>query len=643
MEEGLIREDGSPFTAEDIATLMNELGGSDAETRKNLRDSNSEAIAGHGANRMLIVAGPGTGKSFLFLARIGAWANRFGDQPIYVTSFVRKLILDLQQRVKSSSLPDDVKGNVTVSTLHTLARSVVERNGGTSTMPMAPHIRMIGEEWKDVVWSDVLHLVPDGVIKPIAEFEARYHELQFADEEPWPGLHTTYERLCRFYNALGFADSIVLATHALFENPALKEHTLWIFDEFQDFNTAEEDLVRTCMDGADAVLLAGDDDQAIYQSFKGSRPDIIRSWYRDPSITNAMLPLCDRSSYHICMGASGFLAQHDSAARIDKVFLPIDTNEESSRVQIVAASKPWTAVAYVQEFLEQHKDQIAARSDEIQSGQSDEPYLLVLSLNGDLADYLGDPGAELMAAIDQWRLEEVGPSDDWKHVLLYYLHHAHPHENFTLRKVLDLEGITAGTVATLVRTALDSGVNLSNVEHDVIGALSNKCQEVHAIVRDDSTNLSEKADALAKLLRIADTSRLAQDLEAFPIGQVPTEDDEGVETTRFVSPVEFMTMFRAKGLSADHVIILGADATNMGYATPELFYVALTRARKSLHLVIPIEANGADQPHQFLLELPEDHCEYSKYLKSGLEPFEDRSEFVSYLDRIQSIRQRFRK
>lgn len=46
------------------------------------------------------------------------------------------------------------------------------------------------------------------------------------------------------------------------EDPGLIEQTHWVFDEFQDFNTAEDRLVRTVTEIASAVLLAGDDDQA---------------------------------------------------------------------------------------------------------------------------------------------------------------------------------------------------------------------------------------------------------------------------------------------------------------------------------------------------------------------------------------------
>jgi superfamily I DNA/RNA helicase len=45
-----------------------------------------------------------------------------------------------------------------------------------------------------------------------------------------------------------------------------------------------------------------------------------------------------------------------------------------------------------------------------------------------------------------------------------------------------------------------------------------------------------------------------------------------------------MTMAGSKGLSAHHVIVLGCDDVNMSYTTPLTFFVALTRARESLHL-----------------------------------------------------------
>ena len=99
-----------------------------------------------------------------------------------------------------------------------------------------------------------------------------------------------------------------------------------------------------------------------------------------------------------------------------------------------------------------------------------------------------------------------------------------------------------------------------------------------------------------------------------------------------MSPVELLSIVGAKGLSAQHVIVLGCDNVNLGATTPLAFYVALTRARKSLHLIVAGQAGGAQAPHEYVLELPEDCCEYSVHKKSGAD---DR------LDGREDFRQRF--
>ncbi|MEX1207455.1 MAG: UvrD-helicase domain-containing protein [Acidimicrobiia bacterium] len=628
----LIREDGSIFSESDVEETTRAISKADQAERVELRNSNAAALARHEASHLLIAAGPGTGKSYLFLARIDIWARRFPGTPIYVSTFTRKLALDLANRVQSSDLPDGVKARVTVSTLHTLARSILEQNGGTSTTPMAPFIRIITEEWKPVVWSDVLYLTPPDISGDLRHLEARFHESEHrTDDGPWLTLHPMYERLCQFYNAVGFADSITLATEALQQNPSLRTHGLWIFDEFQDFNVSEEKLVATCVAGADAIVLAGDDDQAIYQTFKGSRPEILRRWYRDPGIANAMLPLCDRLSHHICMGASRFLERHGGTERIRKVFLPIDTDSTSTRIQVVYATSPRTAVDYATDFIADHVDEISARADAIREGTSDEPFLLILSPDGDLSGYLDGPGAALAADVDALRLADAEPGDDYLHVRLYHTHHLHPRENFPLRKVLHLEGVNPEIAASLVGTALAEGLTLSEVAHEAIAAVRAKCRRVHDVLEDGSLTHDEAADAIGRLIRVADTRRLAADLAAFPISSALAEDDSKVETARYVSPVEVMTMFGAKGLTADHVILIGADATNMAYTSHDLFYVALTRARRSLHVLVPLRARGADRAHQFVLDLPEQHCDYWKRLASGPTQL-SRAQFVAGLD-----------
>jgi predicted NACHT family NTPase len=72
----LINEDGKPFEDRELEALGKELDALKPTDRRNFRDANARAVARHSANRMLIVAGPGTGKSTLFKERILFWLGQ---------------------------------------------------------------------------------------------------------------------------------------------------------------------------------------------------------------------------------------------------------------------------------------------------------------------------------------------------------------------------------------------------------------------------------------------------------------------------------------------------------------------------------------------------------------------------------------
>ena len=69
----LINNDGTPFETSELQTLRDELDALDNNGRAEYRNQNASAIAQHNAVKILIVSGPGTGKSYLFLNRINHW------------------------------------------------------------------------------------------------------------------------------------------------------------------------------------------------------------------------------------------------------------------------------------------------------------------------------------------------------------------------------------------------------------------------------------------------------------------------------------------------------------------------------------------------------------------------------------------
>ena len=72
----LINEDGKPFEHRELDALGKELDELALADRRDFRDANARAVARHLAIRMLIVAGPGTGKSTLFKERILFWLSK---------------------------------------------------------------------------------------------------------------------------------------------------------------------------------------------------------------------------------------------------------------------------------------------------------------------------------------------------------------------------------------------------------------------------------------------------------------------------------------------------------------------------------------------------------------------------------------
>lgn len=614
----LLNPDGAPF-ADELHELRRSLSGLPNDEREAFRNGNASAIAAHDATHLLVVAGPGAGKSFLFLDRIRHWIAKHETPSIYVASFVRKLVADLESEI-ATEIPEDGPRHVTATTLHALARSLVERNGGGDGLALKPHVKVMSpRRWSEMVWRDVRMFHPEiqGEFG-IPAMERQFHEDAFSSDPHWQVLLATYDKLRNFYNAIGFPDMIVTARAAVEENPGLIEHEFWIFDEFQDFNNAEANLVAAVTEKAAGVLIAGDDEQALYQALKRSHPEIIVRYYGDPRFAKAMLPYCSRCSYHICGAASAFIERHQAEEGIAKVFIPLKSEPDAKKVQIVATSVPSAAVDYVRHFLEEHRDELAAHQAAMEEGRETDPFLLVLAQSPGIR-FFKTKGAdqELFALLEQWSADSFEHSDDYWKVATYCAADWYPADNFVVRKVLSHEGVSYADVHELIVDSLDRSVPLSEAWGAKLTKALCRCKELAELVESDELQPQEVASSCAEILQVSNPDRLATELAADPIKR--GAKDEGAEFggPARMSPVELLSIVGAKGLSAKHVIVLGCDNVNLGATTPLAFYVALTRARKSLHLIVAGQAGGAQAPHEYVLELPEDCCDYSVHKKSS--------------------------
>jgi superfamily I DNA/RNA helicase len=622
----LINDDGTPFDPAELNAVRTQLDALPQNDRERYRNENAAAIAVHPAERMLIVSGPGTGKSHLFLNRIDHWFQQEPEARILVSSFVRKLVADLQSDIHNDeTLTAEQKKQTTLSTLHRIARGIVETNHGTRDWPYQPHFKIIGQFWKQVVWADVLAFHPDKDREEYGwkSFENQLHNDAFDQSFHWPTIKQTYFGLCEFYNAAGFADIIIRARIALEECPQLNEDESFIIDEYQDFNAAEEAFIDTLTGGAKGVLIAGDDEQVLYETLKSGDAALIRNHYKNQDIVNAMLPFCGRCSYHITKAAAHFIQKHQDNACINKIFLPLETDQGTPKVQIIACATPVTAVDYIGKFVDDHRAELDDRREKLASGEENDAFLLILTPARELK-FFRDAGKKVLELVADYRTEPRSFSEDYYKILNYYSLSGYPRNNFTFRKVLFYERVSDEQVHDYIEEAVRNSQNFCDLVHEEIKKLLHKCDEIRAIIEKEIP-LDDKIEELSVHLFFADKEQLKHDLEQEinreRIAGLEHQEEEQAELEEIevkkMSAVELITIVGAKGLSADHVIIIGFDDVNMSWITRNAFYVALTRARKGLHLLTTLKSGGATKAHDFLGQMPSAHMEFFSYKKSG--------------------------
>lgn len=647
----LINEDGTPFELSELKAICEDLETLDNAGKIAYRNTNAEIIAKHRAEKMLIVSGPGTGKSTIFKHRIAHWLSSDSTAGILALSFVRKLVADLDNDIQNDkSLSDEQKKQTQVYTLHKYARSVVEKNKGSRAQPLGAHIRIIGESWKNIVWEDTLLCVgeSDNSTYSWKNFEKQLHDNNFEASVGWHQLKEKYFTLCSFYNAVGFSDLIIRASEALKENPGLIEQEFFIIDEYQDFNQAEEELIETISNSAKGLLIVGDDDQVLYEELKSGKASLIRELYNDKGFVNAMLPYCGRCDYHIVKATEYFIQKDREQESIEKVYLPLNGDTASPKVQVIGCATSATAVDYIRKFVEVHEKEIEERKAKLENNEEKDPFLLILSPSRELKFYSSKSAKEqLFGIVNKYKREDKKFSEDYFMVLNYYSLAKHPENNFTFRKVLFYEGVF---VNKFLPHCLDKNIGFYQISDELIKSIMVKTSEIQEII-DSKDPVTDKVAKLNKHLKIEDPDKLISEMGTKEMSDkaitfLEHEEEEEAELAELeiqeMSSVEFMTIVGAKGLSADHVIIIGFDETNMAWITKNAFFVAMTRARKSLHIITALASGGSKGPHYFLNSIPEEHIDFNSYRKKDglIKILQNKKEFLKYIKSLTSFRKK---
>lgn len=201
------------------------------------RSSDVEKITTSTHRRKVVVAGPGTGKSYLFTELIKR-KRAAGKTDFLAITFIGKL---------GDALADDLCGLANTATMHGFARGFVLQHA---------------KDW--VYYPRIDEIIAEDLkAEGITSFA-------IGDEN--------YIKKTKYYKAVGDADVVHYAVQICRKDRSkIPARDLILVDEYQDFNSIESEFVDLLAE-ANEIVIVGDDDQALY-AFKGSSADFIRSKY----------------------------------------------------------------------------------------------------------------------------------------------------------------------------------------------------------------------------------------------------------------------------------------------------------------------------------------------------------------------------
>lgn len=272
----------------------------------------------YGDGHVLVVAGPGTGKTLTLAHRI-AYVIRTGmasPEQVLALTFTRKATREMRERV-AALLGDHFGSSVTVSTFHGFCLDVLRKDGGRLNLP--PEFTLCSEQDASALGRQIVSESKDGKrlgsaflrALPLMKRAIALEEDDWTYEAVRPHFFAYQERL-RAMGMLDLDDLEVESLRLFREHPevcrAWAGSFPWVFvDEYQDTNAVQVGILKSLVGSSAScpsssslpprpvrLFAIGDPDQAIYgfrgtdlkafsrfeQDFPGSVPIVLRRNYR---------------------------------------------------------------------------------------------------------------------------------------------------------------------------------------------------------------------------------------------------------------------------------------------------------------------------------------------------------------------------
>lgn len=289
-----------------------------------------QAAAFHVDGPAIVLAVPGAGKTTTMVVRIHNLINISGVKPenILTMTFSKASAKDMQERYIRLFGLAEARGLV-FSTIHSFALSVIRNyerksnkkfviiEGNTNNQSRANKISILKELYKLVnnryITEDEMEQLNNelGLIKNrrLEKIDSSKHKFETPN---FTEIFTRYEEYKRANNYIDFDDMLTFAYDILRQNDDMrsyyqKQYNYVLVDEGQDTSLIQHELISLLVMPYNNIFLVADDDQSIY-GFRGADPKHLKEFSKNyPHTRKYFIEKNYRSTKEIVSVANAFI------------------------------------------------------------------------------------------------------------------------------------------------------------------------------------------------------------------------------------------------------------------------------------------------------------------------------------------------
>lgn len=276
----------------------------------------TEAI-NHREGPMMVLAGPGSGKTTVITQRVRCLIEEAGVHPgaILVVTFTKAAAVEMKSRF--FQLCGGVHMPVSFGTFHSIFFSILKAAYNYQAGDIITDGRRM-EIFREIVDEEQLDLDDEtdfitSIAGEISLVKGEHMDLEHyysasCAEDIFRRIYNAYDRKLRQARQIDFDDMLVFTWELFQERKDIlkawqNKFRYILIDEFQDINRLQYEIIRMLAAPDNNLFIVGDDDQSIYR-FRGAKPEIMLNFMNDyPDAKQILLDKNYRCTQEIVEGA----------------------------------------------------------------------------------------------------------------------------------------------------------------------------------------------------------------------------------------------------------------------------------------------------------------------------------------------------